>query len=147
MSLSQTLSESTWLAGGAPSGRTRTAFAAPRSASERDPRAPKTPKAQPPLGELDRFDFRQDGGEDRTLRKPRYRSCAGAELGVEARAGPEGLWLPSVLRSAKLMQHRVASIPSALGLLRRRQLVGLAQQATGAALLGSPSLVIRHTSP
>jgi hypothetical protein len=42
------------------------------------------------------------------------------------------------------MQHRVASIPTALGLLRRRQLVWLAQQATGATLLGSPSLVIRH---
>jgi hypothetical protein len=43
------------------------------------------------------------------------------------------------------MQHRVATTSSALGLLRRRQLVRLAQQAAGATLLGSPSLVIRHT--
>jgi hypothetical protein len=49
-------------------------------------------------------------------------------------------------RSAKLMQHRGATTPFALGLLRRRQLVRLAQQAAGATLLGSPSLVIRHTS-
>jgi hypothetical protein len=46
----------------------------------------------------------------------------------------------------QLMQRRVAATPSALGLLRRRQLVRLAQQAAGATLLGSPSLVIRHTS-
>jgi hypothetical protein len=53
--------------------------------------------------------------------------------------------LTSVVRSATLVQHRVVSPPSAFGLLRRRQLVRLAQQAAGAALLGSPSLVIRHT--
>src|ERR1700689_3460906 len=42
------------------------------------------------------------------------------------------------------MQHRVSPAPSALGRLRRRQLVWLAQQAAGTALLGSPSRVIRH---
>src|ERR1035441_5048530 len=39
----------------------------------------------------------------------------------------------------------VATTPPALDLLRRRQLVRLAQQAAGATLLGSSSLVIRHT--
>jgi len=44
------------------------------------------------------------------------------------------------------MKHRVTTTSSALGLLRRRQLVWLAQQAAGATLLGPTSLVIRHTT-
>jgi hypothetical protein len=42
------------------------------------------------------------------------------------------------------MEKRVATAALALGLLRRRQLVRLTQQAAGATLLGSPSLVIGH---
>jgi len=69
---------------------------------------------------------------------------AEADGGVREATGC--LRLPSAVRGAKLMQHRVATTTSAFGLLRRRQLVWLAKQAAGAALLGSPSLVIRHTT-
>jgi hypothetical protein len=55
------------------------------------------------------------------------------------------VWLPRVVRGTQLVQHRIATTPSTLGRLRRRQLVRLAQQAAGATLLGSPSLVVRHT--
>lgn len=56
------------------------------------------------------------------------------------------LRLPSVVRGTQLMQHRVATAPSALGLLHGRQLVRLAQKTAGATLLGSPALVICHTT-
>jgi hypothetical protein len=42
------------------------------------------------------------------------------------------------------MEKRVATAAPALGLLQRRELVRLTQQAAGATLLGSPSLVIGH---
>ena len=44
--------------------------AAPQSTAEPDPHAPDTPKAQPPLGELGRFDLRQDGGRERSRQGP-----------------------------------------------------------------------------
>lgn len=94
-------------------------------------------------GQLDPLVERGDG-KDRTVRKPRGRAGADAELGVDRWPVADDE-LTSVVRGTQLMQHRVATTPSALGRLRRRQLVRLAQQAAGATLLGSPSLVIRHT--
>lgn len=53
--------------------------------------------------------------------------------------------LPSLrLGSAELMEKRVAAGVPALCLLQRRQLLRLAEQAAGAALLGAPSLVVGH---
>ncbi len=54
-------------------------------------------------------------------------------------------WLSSPrLRGAELMEKRVATAAPALRLLQRRQLLRLAEQTAGAALLGAPSLVVGH---
>jgi hypothetical protein len=47
-------------------------------------------------------------------------------------------------RSAVLVKERIATAAPALSLLQRRQLLGLAEQAARAALLGTPSLVVGH---
>ena len=53
--------------------------------------------------------------------------------------------LPSPrLRGSKLVEKRVATAAPALRLLQRRQLLRLAEQTAGAALLGAPSLVVGH---
>lgn len=49
-----------------------------------------------------------------------------------------------VLRSAELVKKRVAKALPALRLLQRRQLLWLAEQTAGTALLGATSLVVGH---
>ncbi len=118
-----------------------------RAARQQQDRHPTDLQASPRQGSPNL----RKSGEGRTLRKPRGRAGAAAEPGVERRLGSMThdsgyLRLTRIVRCAQLVQHRVATTPSAFGLLRRRQLVRLAQQAAGATLLGSPSLVIRHTT-